>query len=103
MYKIEKLEKSHNVIKNTDYLIGYKCGDTHTKLTIKQRIKACIILLVSNSTLSYIVDLEEQYKKANFAPFDDRVVGDYDYFIWDANTIQIAENWLKQHHPELTK
>lgn len=73
------------------------------KLTIKQRIKACFILLVSNSTLSYIVDLEERCKKANFAPFDDRVVGRYDYFVWDVNTIQIAENWLKQHHPDLAK
>ena len=73
------------------------------KLTIKQRIKACFILLVSNSTLSYVIDLEERCEKANFAPFDDRVITDYNYFVWDTNTIQIAENWLKQHHPELAK
>lgn len=73
------------------------------KLSIKQRIKTFFILLVSNSTLSYVVDLEERCKKANFAPFNDRVITDWNYFVWDANTIQIAENWLNQHHPELTK
>jgi hypothetical protein len=73
------------------------------KLSITQRIKACFILLVSNSTLSYVVDLEERCKKANFAPFDDRVIIDYNYFVWDINTIQIAENWLKQHHSELAR
>lgn len=73
------------------------------KLTFKEKIKACFIFLVSDSTLSYVIELEERCKKANFAPFDDRVITDWDYFVWDVNTIQIAEDWLKQHHHELTK
>lgn len=71
------------------------------KLTIKQRIKACFILLVSNSTLSYVIDLEERCKKANFAPFSLRVPEEGEYFVWDEETIQNAENYLRQHHPEL--
>lgn len=73
------------------------------KLTIRQRIKACFMLLVSNSTLSYVVDLEERCEKANFAPFSLRVPEEGEYFVWDEETIQNAENWLKQHHPEFAK
>ena len=73
------------------------------KLTIRQRIKTCFILLVSNSTLSYVVDLEERCEKANFAPFSLRVPEEGEYFVWNEETIQNAENWLKQHHPELAK
>jgi hypothetical protein len=39
------------------------------KLTIKQRVKACFMLLVGNSTLSYVVDLEERCKKAKLRLF----------------------------------
>lgn len=50
-----------------------------------------------------IKDLEERCRKANFAPYDDRLpVHDYE-FEWDEHTIEIAENWLKQHHPELSR
>ena len=57
---------------------------------------------VANS-FQYIKDLEERCKMANFAPFDDRVPKDGEHFVWDSNTITIAENWLKEHHPELSK
>lgn len=50
-----------------------------------------------------INDLEERCRKANFSPYDDRLpVHDYE-FEWDEHTIKIAEDWLKQHHPELAK
>lgn len=71
------------------------------KLTIKQRIRACFMLFVSNSTLSYIVDLEERCEKANFAPFSLRAPEEGEYFVWDEETIQNAEDWLKQQHPKL--
>lgn len=46
-----------------------------------------------------VKDLEERCRKANFAPYDDRLNIDNSEFKWDAHTIEIAENWLKQHHP----
>lgn len=46
-----------------------------------------------------IKELEENCKKENFAPFDDRVPSsDNEKFVWDEHTIEIAKNWLKQHH-----
>ena len=46
------------------------------------------------------LSLEERCNLANFAPFDDRFP-DGDGFEWDEHTINIAEDWLKQHHPNL--
>jgi hypothetical protein len=46
------------------------------------------------------LSLEERCSLANFAPFDDRFP-DGDDFKWDEHTINIAEDWLKQHHPNL--
>jgi len=46
------------------------------------------------------LSLEERCNLANFAPFDDRFP-DGDGFKWDEHTINIAEDWLKQHHPNL--
>ncbi len=47
--------------------------------------------------------LDERCKLANFAPFDDRVPSDDKGFEWDGHTIEIAEDWLKFHHPNLPK
>ena len=54
------------------------------------------------------LSLEERCSLANFAPFDDRFPDgddfkwpDGDDFKWDEHTINIAEDWLKQHHPNL--
>jgi hypothetical protein len=46
------------------------------------------------------LSLEERCSLANFAPFDDRFP-DGDDFKWDEHTINIAEDWLKQRHPNL--
>jgi thymidylate synthase len=48
------------------------------------------------------LSLEERCNLANFAPFDDRFP-DGDGFKWDEYTINIAEDWLKQHHLNLPK
>jgi hypothetical protein len=68
------------------------------QLTIRQRIKGCFALFTNNSSLSYVVDLEERCKKANFAPFSLKIPKEGEYFVWNEETIQNAENWLKQHH-----
>jgi len=65
------------------------------KITIRQRIKAFFMLIKSKSTLAYVIDLEERCKKANFAPFSLRVPQEGEYFAWNKETIQNAENWLK--------
>jgi hypothetical protein len=44
--------------------------------------------------------LEKRCRESNFAPFDDRVPVHDDKFEWDKHTIEIAESWLKQHHPK---
>jgi len=46
------------------------------------------------------LSIEERCNIANFAPFDDRFP-DGNGFKWDEHTINIAEDWLKQHHPNL--
>ena len=46
------------------------------------------------------LSLEERCCLANFAPFDDRSPAGDD-FKWDEHTINIAEDWLKQRHPNL--
>lgn len=46
------------------------------------------------------LSLEERCNLANFAPFDDRFP-DGDGFKWDEHTINIAEDWLRQHHKTL--
>jgi thymidylate synthase len=46
------------------------------------------------------LSLEERCTLANFAPFDDRFP-DGDGFKWDEHTINIAEDWLRQHHTNL--
>lgn len=67
-----------------------------------EKLKALLLYFVSSSAYD-TKDLEERCRKANFAPYDDRLpVHDYE-FEWDEHTIEIAENWLKQHHPELAK
>jgi len=66
-----------------------------------EKLKALRQLFVSNS--AYIKELERRCAKANFAPYDDRFPIDDSEFKWDKHTIDIAENWLKQHHLELAK
>lgn len=46
------------------------------------------------------LSLDERCILANFAPFDDRFP-DGDGFKWDEHTINIAEDWLRQHHTNL--
>lgn len=46
-------------------------------------------------TKAYIKDLEERCRKANFAPFDDRIPFASNKKIeWDEHTVDIAEGWL---------
>jgi hypothetical protein len=49
-----------------------------------------------NVRFSYILDLEARCEKANFAPFSLRVPKEVDYFVWNAETIKNAEDWLKK-------
>jgi len=61
-----------------------------------------IILSKNKSDLNYIADLEKRCKLAHFAPFDDRIESGGNFnFIWDSYTINLAESWIKKHHPEL--
>jgi thymidylate synthase len=46
------------------------------------------------------LSLDERCKLANFAPFDDRFPNG-DCFKWDEHTINIAEDWLRQHHTNI--
>jgi len=73
-----------------DELIG-NLGDTHLYLNHVDQAK---------EQIGRELSLEERCKLANFAPFDDRFP-DGDGFKWDEYTINIAEDWLKQHHPNL--
>lgn len=76
------------------------------RLTIKQKIKACYMLFFNNSSLQYVIELEQRCEKANFAPFDDRVknniphvntnYANYGHFVWDAHTIQVSEKWMRK-------
>lgn len=69
------------------------------KSTFKQKIKTCFnLLFTDNNSLAYVIDLEERCKKVNFAPFSLSMSEKYPYFVWNEETIQIAENWLKEHH-----
>lgn len=69
------------------------------RLTIRQKIISCLdIIFNRESSLTYIVHLEERCFNANFAPFSTKVIKDYDYFVWNEDTIHNAEEWLKEHH-----
>lgn len=69
-----------------------------TNLTIKQKLITCYkLLFTKNNTLTYIIDLEERCKLANFAPYDMRVQSENTFFVWDAETIRNAEDWFKLH------
>ncbi len=68
------------------------------KLTLKEKLKYCFMIFANNSTLSYIFDLEERCKKANFAPFSWTISKKYNHFVWDQETIKIAEDWLNDKY-----
>jgi thymidylate synthase len=85
---LEIIAKLVNMV--PDELIG-NLGDTHLYLNHIEQAK---------EQIGRELSLEERCKLANFAPFDDRFP-DGDGFKWDEHTINIAEDWLKQHHPNL--
>jgi hypothetical protein len=65
-----------------------------------EKLKSLRLYFISSNTYD-IKDLEDRCRKANFAPYDDKLT--IHEFVWDEHTIEIAENWLRQHHPEFGK
>ena len=55
----------------------------------------------NNEYKIYIDDLEYRCRLANFAPFTDQISVDGKGFEWDEETIETAEDWLKEYHPEI--
>jgi hypothetical protein len=73
--------------------------------------KRHLIMVIMNKTTyeihkkeedkNYINDLEYRCRLANFAPFTEKISVDGKGFEWDEDTIKTAEDWLKEHHPEI--